>query len=932
MIFSLIFIISLNYAKGQYFSTGNEPASIRWLQIDKPSYRFLFPSEHSKSAMEMAALIDQKMINIGASMKHIPRKFPLILHSYSTISNGWTIWAPRRVELFPRPPLSGGAEKYTDHLLIHEIRHMIQMDKLNQGVTKAASYILGDQAVAAVVGLHMPSWLSEGDAVLTETLLSESGRGRTAHFQQAIRAQWIDGKGSNYDQAIYGSYKNYLPNHYVLGYYMVAMGRMLGGPYLWSEVIDHIGRKPLLVSNMSRFLKKELSIKKEDLYEKTLSWFTNYWLNQPQIELNQPVELILNQSKEYTHYYNYQKESDSTGICLQKSMWNIPSFVRLGDNGKETFLIHPGYIDGNSFSYADGRIIWAENISDRRWENQSFSDLFVYSVNTKRKSRLTRKQRLFDPAFDKKGNDIVCIQYLPGQGNQLVILDSYSGKIKEFITATEEEDYMQPSWDDEGNIWVLSTGREGKKLHRIHPEGEKAEIFYDFGFREIYHPVRVGDEVYIVAPQGAANAVYSVDVNTRQLNLISTDRFGINHLNVSQQELYAAVYRNNGYKPVRIHLDSVKRPVKEIPRLNEAVTPLLVRAKGEDIIQSSVKQDTQLTKPYRKFFHLLKFHSWAPISINTNTYQAKPGIMLMTQNDLSSLSASAGIEYSYNQKRFEYYFSGDFTGWYPKLNVSARTYSGNDDIVVGPADTVKGSNYNYSQISGNISVPLNFSSGRWIRGIIPIISLNYSLYHGDKPDGNTYYRDYYYIGFGLKPYIYSRMSTRDLYPKIGFVSSFSTIGIATDETASGRTYLSGSVQSYLPGIMKNHSTRFYIGGFLANEWPMAGQSPLNLPRGLYRNFTKYNISTQLDYSLPIAYPDWRLGSWLYVKRLKTNLFIDAAKSLNLEHDLFLSYGLDLSSDFHFIRIGAEIDAGVRMIFDHVERKMNFELLFDFSIN
>ena len=59
---------------------------------------------------------------------------------------------------------------------------------MNKGFTKVLSYILGEQAPGGVLGLYIPSWFLEGDAVSTETALSNSGRGRTCAFENIFES------------------------------------------------------------------------------------------------------------------------------------------------------------------------------------------------------------------------------------------------------------------------------------------------------------------------------------------------------------------------------------------------------------------------------------------------------------------------------------------------------------------------------------------------------------------------------------------------------------------------------------------------------------------------------------------------------------------------------------------------------------------------
>ena len=64
----------------------------------------------------------------------------------------------------------------------------------------------------------MPPWFFEGDAVFTETLLSNAGRGRMPYFEGQYRALLLTGNSLNYEKNSAGSYKKLIPNIYNMGY------------------------------------------------------------------------------------------------------------------------------------------------------------------------------------------------------------------------------------------------------------------------------------------------------------------------------------------------------------------------------------------------------------------------------------------------------------------------------------------------------------------------------------------------------------------------------------------------------------------------------------------------------------------------------------------------------------------------------------------
>ena len=177
-IISILIVILFSYkiACAQYYISGQDPASIKWEQINTENFQVIYPDYYSEKAKEVANIIQYAYEYAAYSLNHKPKKISLILHTETSVSNGMVVWAPKRMEWYTTPPQENYAQDWFEQLAIHETRHFVQVDKLNQGLTKILSILLGEQGTAAVLGLYIPPWFLEGDAVCTETLLSKSGR------------------------------------------------------------------------------------------------------------------------------------------------------------------------------------------------------------------------------------------------------------------------------------------------------------------------------------------------------------------------------------------------------------------------------------------------------------------------------------------------------------------------------------------------------------------------------------------------------------------------------------------------------------------------------------------------------------------------------------------------------------------------------------
>ncbi len=138
-------------------------------------------------------------------------RIPVIIHNYTTNSNGYVAWAPSRMELYPTPEMNSIPLNPDRQLATHELTHVLQMESLNKGFTKVMSVLTGQQFTGIVSAL-LPLWFLEGDAIFSESVLTQSGRGRNASFQKELKALVVE-KGNlyKYDKMVNGSFSELRP-------------------------------------------------------------------------------------------------------------------------------------------------------------------------------------------------------------------------------------------------------------------------------------------------------------------------------------------------------------------------------------------------------------------------------------------------------------------------------------------------------------------------------------------------------------------------------------------------------------------------------------------------------------------------------------------------------------------------------------------------
>ncbi|MEK7198552.1 MAG: hypothetical protein AAB212_01335, partial [Bacteroidota bacterium] len=114
-----------------------------------------------------------------------------MLQDQTLFSNAYVGLAPYRSEFYLTPPQNAftlGAIRWTDNLAVHEFRHVQQYSNFNKGLSRLASFFLGEQGRAVANAAAIPDWFFEGDAVFNETKLTRQGRGTLPLFLSSYQS------------------------------------------------------------------------------------------------------------------------------------------------------------------------------------------------------------------------------------------------------------------------------------------------------------------------------------------------------------------------------------------------------------------------------------------------------------------------------------------------------------------------------------------------------------------------------------------------------------------------------------------------------------------------------------------------------------------------------------------------------------------------
>jgi Tol biopolymer transport system component len=947
----LVLFFGFSNLKAQYFQTGQDPASIKWRQINTENFQLIYPDYYELQAQKLAWVMEKVYAYGSKSMQHKPKKISIILHTQTVQSNGLVAWAPKRSEFYTIPHQGMYPQKWLEQLATHEFRHVVQIDKINSEIPKIIKIVLGEQGTALVFGAYLPWWFIEGDAVVTETAMSNFGRGRFPSFLMEHRAQVVEKGVYKYDKAYNGSVKDFVPDHYKLGYYLVGTAREKYGVGVWDSVLTRVGTKPFSLNPFNKALKNQTGLNKVQLYNSVFKELEKKWIEEDRNYTETDFKQVSKKNKTFTNYRYNHWLNDSVTVSYKTSLNTIPAFISIDKDGNEKKLFKPGRIFDESVNYRSDWIIYSEQIPSLRWQHSGKSLICLYNINSKRKIEISPLFTAFSPSISPDLKKIIVVESDFSSNNYLAVYAIKSGILLHRIQTENNNYFFSPDWLNENEIVTIILTEKGKQLVKFNLVSGEMKQLTDVNQGEIKDLKVKNERLYFVSSMSGKNGLYFMDLNDNSIHRIYKPRFGAEYPAISDdgKNLIFSDYSANGFRLLKIRINEIKRVDNKNNDNYKLAKTLANQESGVlDLAETATVKYT--SKKYKKAAHLINFHSWAPVSVDVNSYNITPGVSFMSQNKLGTSETILGYEWNVTEKTGKIYAKYTFKGWYPifdfEINNGKRAshyqlIESNDDNTKDT--TLQRFTWKETNVDLDVRIPFNFSRGKFYRLLQPEIKYGYTLYNRDKStpekfaEGNTQsmvYRLYYRQIL--------RQSVQDVFPDFGWIGDIKYYHSPFGQTDLGSMFL-GQTVFYFPGVMANHGIRFYAGYQDKKSNGIYGFSDaIRYPRGWGRISTTEMSSFAFDYKLPLFYPEWSAGGVVYLKRVNASLFADYAnlKGNYYENrkvtDTFTSkissYGIELTGDMHFLRFYAPVEMGFRASYLPEDKHLYFDFLLSIDFN
>ena len=914
--FSVIFLLSFVLcASAQFYSNGCDPGRTRWMQIRTDNFKVIFPQEADSLARVYAGLLEKYCEPVGATEGHTPnqnyrRPMPVILHPYTSNSNGSVTWTPRRMELYTTPDAQNLLPiPWETHLIIHESRHSAQMQFVNDPQYKPFRWLTGDLFGGGMAAVYGGPALFEGDAVAAETEMTSSGRGRSDAFLEYYKVALDNGDFRDWYKWRYSSQKKYTPDYYRLGYLTVAGERAVyNDPLLTSRYYERVRKHFLPLNNLNKTLKTSSGKNLRQTFREIEDTLITTW--RKEAEARGPFmesEEVTSPGRLYTEINGTVSTPDGC-YAIRNGMAYLSEIVHISPEGKITPQTNTAF--GGPLEYCDTlkAIFWSERVSDPRWEMRSFSEIKRLSLKQGGKiEKITNKTRYYNPSASSIHPLIAVTSYPVGGGSEIVVLNARNGSEIRRWTAPAGMQFVNSEWVGE-DLYASAVTPEGYGIYRL---GEQIENVLAPFNASIECLVALGDDICFGSDINGVNELYRLNLSDGSVQMMTSSKWGASdyEFNAEEDTLFFSKLTPEGRILCKTAVEAL--PVRNIefgvPHKEFFAEKISEQFDTLCPPQSEVKATPEATR-YSKLGHLLRFHSWAPLYIDFDELKSLSFDNLFTsvglgataffQNDLATMKGYVTWHAPSAGK-----LSFTYEGMYPVIEASLAVNERKAYDYSFSGDTLKVKSSARPLVNGDVKmyVPLRFNSGGWSRGVVPQVSASVSNDIMNRTESTVMNR----ICASARAYTMQNIPSSCIYPRwgIGIEAGYCFRAGMTDTFSPNEfIYLYG----YIPGFARTHGIKITASAqkelysnskYLESYISMAPRGfaktdGVNSAIAAYPFQSKFTI----DYAMPFAAVDWSfLGPLAYIRNFELKAHYDIGYySATKSTMTLMSAGADLS--------------------------------------
>ena len=884
-------VLLCNHCFSQIF--GGDPPSVEWKHIDNDASRVIFPAGLDSIASRISNVIDFIKRPTEKTIGSKSKKINIVLRNQTTISNAYVSLGPYRSEFYLNPPQNSfelGSLPWPDQLAIHEYRHVEQFNNFNVGLSHLLRSLFGEEGQALANNAAISNWFFEGDAVYNETNVSKQGRGGLPSFYNGYRSIWKEGKHYSWMKLRNGSYKDFVPDHYSLGFLLVAYGREKYGAAFWEKVTQDAAAYRGLFYPMQRAIKKYSGTDYFTFRNNAFNFFKK------QFDLIITTDSI----KKRRPFINeeYPAFEGNKIIYVKSGYKQIPEFVIKNGNTEKKIRVRDYSID-NYFSFKNGKIVYASYRPDVRWGYRDFSDLRILDINSGRQKNLTSHSKYFSPDISEDGKRVIAADQSESGKCSLHILDADNGKVIFRIPNPDQLFYTYPKFFRDNKIISAVRDTLGQmSLAEIDVQTGSVKYLTPLSYNVIGFPCISNDTIYFTNSFQKKDELFAYTFMDKKIwKIVYNNDTGTGKYQptVTDSLIAWTLFTASGYRLVTVLKNDVVFEELNPKTMDKNTSSFGITSLNNinSNLLYSVPNDSFAVGKYPKTSGLFNFHSIQPM-IDDPQYT----LTLLSENILNTMQSQFSFTYDRAEQSKKISFQATYGGFFPFLStgitytIDRRIYSAQRPVYFNELEPYAG-----------LNIPLNFSKGRTFTFLNfgSQYVYNESFYKGVYKD-TIGHISYSYINNFLSFSHQVQKAKQQIFPH--FAQSLNLSFKSALTHYHGNQFLANA-NFYFPGFSNTHSIVLNA-AFLTKD----SSRQINFSSGFpfSRGYEATNFFKMykwgINYHMPLLYPDAGFGNIFYLLRVRANLFYD----YTYVSDFFSNRN---SYDANFNSAGAELNFDTR---------------------
>lgn len=866
--------------------------SVRWQVIEGRHARVIAPVGMEREARRLSATIDRIARADTLTLRARPSTIDIVLRAQYANANGFVALAPRRSELFPQAPQYDGllgSNDWLELLALHEYRHVQQLTAARRGFTGAMATLFGEVAWQTLSFWSLPSWFLEGDATLTETVLTSSGRGRIPRFDADFRAQLLARDVPSYQTTMVGSLKDRWPNPYVHGYHLLAAGRARFGPEVWEQALARSTRRSFIPLALSGGLQRASGLSATALHQQTLAALRDsVRAGAARLSLT-PVTPVGPSPDLWTDDASPGWEDDERLISHRVGLDAFPQLARQA-GGRIERLQYLGQPTPAPLSVQGGIAAWIEERFDPRFALRTFNVIMLRDLTSGEVRQLGDTTRWMSVGLASDAQRLVTIEQRPDGGTSLLILDR-EGQVMQRHLVPDGDLIVTPRFTREGEGVLFTRTRRGvgRRVERCDLAMVRCEGLSAWSSLAIAAPVGDRSIVFAYAPIDGRDQIVAWRAATGRWHQVTVRPVGAIDPMPSPDGTRLAFldHTASGRRLVTMPIEPARWPEVTLVADDPAPLRALIAQVGSAPLAEPIAPDSSVPlRAYAPWRHLLY-----PTGFTVSLPPVSPtiGATLSSRDILGTFAADLGASYD----RTERTGSGRIAITSAASPAITSAWVGvGDRRDVYPAATVRGEaqpagEWQWREYTRGIRAELPFNltrDHRWTQvrffGALEETRVEGSTlpayFVSDEGSvrpltvGVSAYRGYQWV--------------RDIFPIRGVAASAFVRSTPLGGTFDGRQ-TAARAQLFRSGFGAHHGIRLDLGldrqpfrASATSAAPYRFATSLPFARGYPAVTAPVAVRGAIDYAFPLWYPDRTLVRAIQLQRVRGALFADVMQT------------------------------------------------------